>query len=67
MTWTVIFHSEFEPELDELDEAVQDELFAHLLLLEAFGPSLGRPTVDTLSGAVASNMKELRFDAAGGI
>lgn len=43
---------------------VQDELLAHVALLEQFGPQLGRPRVDTLNGSRHSNMKELRFDAA---
>lgn len=47
--------------------AVQDDLLAHAKLLEEFGPTLGRPRVDTLKGSRYSNMKELRFDAAGGV
>jgi hypothetical protein len=35
-------------------------------LLESFGPTLGRPHVDTLKGSRHANMKELRFDAADG-
>lgn len=46
--------------------AVQDELLAHARLLETFGPTLGRPRVDTLNGSRHSNMKELRFRAANG-
>ena len=37
------------------------------MLLEEFGPQLGRPTVDTLKGSTHTNMKELRFDAADGV
>ena len=48
MTWTVAFHSEFEPEFFELARGVQDELLAHAKLLEKFGPNLGRPRVDSL-------------------
>jgi len=36
-------------------------------MLERFGPQLGRPRVDTLNGSDHPNMKELRFDAAGGV
>ena len=36
-------------------------------MLEQFGPQLGRPRVDTLKGSRHANMKELRFDAAGGV
>ena len=49
MTWTVIFHTDFQPEYDLLPEAVQDELFARIAVLEELGPGLGRPTVDTLT------------------
>lgn len=58
---------EFEPEFDELPEAVQDEILAHSGLLAKFGPMLGRPRVDTLSSGKHTNMKELRFEAAGGV
>lgn len=67
MGWTVLFHAAFEPEFDGLPETVQDELLAHARLLETFGPTLGRPRVDTLKGSRHANMKELRFDADGGV
>jgi hypothetical protein len=65
--WTVEFADEFEPEFDELSERVQDELYAQAELLEEFGPTLGRPRVDTLNGSKHANMKELRFDADQGV
>ncbi len=65
MTWQVEFHRDFGPEFDADD--VQRELLARALLLERFGPQLGRPHVDTLKGSSHANMKELRFDAAGGV
>jgi hypothetical protein len=61
MTWTVLFHDEFEVEFDALEVALQDELLAHAQLLQDYGPNLGRPTVDTLKGASIANLKELRF------
>ena len=64
MTWTVELVDEFVSEFTALDQAVQDELLAHVKLLEQFGPTLGRPTVDTLKGSKHVNLKELRFDAA---
>ena len=67
MSWHVRFDTAFELEFDELAAEVQDELLAHAKLIEAFGPRLGRPRVDTLKGARYSNMKELRFDAANGV
>jgi hypothetical protein len=65
--WTVDFHGDFVPEFVALAEAVQDELLAHVAVLETFGPQLGRPRVDTLKGSRHSNMKELRFDASDGV
>jgi len=65
--WTVAFHPDFEPEFRRLATDVQDELLAQAQLLETFGPRLGRPRVDTLSGSRHANMKELRFAAAGGV
>ena len=67
MPWTVLFHAAFEPEFNKLASEVQDEILAHALRLEAAGPSLGRPHVDTLNGSVHANMKELRFSSDGGI
>jgi len=61
MTWTVLFHDAFDAEFEALVEELQDELLAHAKLLAAFGPDLGRPTVDTLKGSRHANMKELRF------
>jgi hypothetical protein len=61
MTWIVLFHDAFDAEFEALVEGLQDELLAHAKLLAAFGPDLGRPTVDTLKGSRHTNMKELRF------
>jgi hypothetical protein len=65
--WTVEFHRDFDPEFDPLPDDVQSEVLAHALLLNRFGPLLGRPRVDTFKGSRHANMKELRFDAAGGV
>lgn len=67
MSWTVIFHAAFDAELAALSETVHDELLAHAALLEQFGPTLGRPSVDTLKGSRHANMKELRFNADDGV
>jgi len=67
MSWVVQFDEAFELEFDELPETVQDEMLAHAKLLEQFGPTLGRPRVDTLNGSRHPNMKELRFQANGGV
>jgi hypothetical protein len=64
--WVVEISDEFEPEFDAFEEEVQTEILALSLLLEQFGPQLGRPRVDTLKGSRHANMKELRFSAANG-
>jgi hypothetical protein len=67
MAWTVANHDEFDAEFDALPEEVQDELLAFTVLLETYGPTLGRPHADTLAGSKYANMKELRFSAADGV
>jgi hypothetical protein len=61
MPWVVLFHDAFEPEFAGLDEAMQNALLIETGLLERFGPTLGRPHVDTLKGSKHRNMKELRI------
>jgi hypothetical protein len=58
---------EFEAELLALPSEVRVELLAQARVVEQFGPMTGRPRVDTLKGSKHANMKELRFDAAGGV
>jgi hypothetical protein len=67
MAWNVDFHDDFVVEYHTLPKEVEDELLACVTVLEQFGPLLGRPRVDTLSGSRHANMKELRFDAADGV
>jgi hypothetical protein len=67
MPWNVAFGDEFDEEFEELPEVVQDELLAFAKLLAVFGPRLGRPHADTLNDSAFSNMKELRFEADGGV
>lgn len=65
--WKVDLHNDFAVEYAGLHPDVQDELLAHIELLEQFGPQLSRPHADALKGSSHANMKELRFDAAGGV
>lgn len=67
MTWEVDYHPAFRKEQDDLPEGVQDELAAIIELLKVAGPHLTRPHTDTLNGSKHANMKELRFDAGGGV
>jgi hypothetical protein len=65
--WDVIFEDEFDLEFHAMSEGLQNELLAHALLLRDYGPTLGRPTVDSLKGSKHSNMKELRFNFLNGV
>jgi hypothetical protein len=67
MKWAVELHEEFDAEFGYLAKDVQDELLAQAAVIECFGPQTGRPRVDTLNGSCYANMKELRFDADGGV
>jgi hypothetical protein len=66
VSWVVEIGDEFRPEFYALHDDVQEEILALMLLLQQFGPQLGRPRVDTLKGSSHANMKELRFSAADG-
>jgi hypothetical protein len=65
--WAVEYEDAFEVEVRSFPEDVQDKLASLALLLEAIGPRLGRPQVDTLKGSKHANMKELRFSAGKGV
>lgn len=67
MTWIVKFDDAFDPEFERLSAAVQDELLAQAEVIERLGPQASRPRGDTLKGSKHANMKELRFDADGGV
>jgi hypothetical protein len=67
MAWPVEFYSAFVPEFDALEKEVRLELLAFVKLLREFGPTLQRPHCDTLNGSRHANMKELRFNADGGV
>jgi hypothetical protein len=61
------FHDDFAAEVGRLSNSVRIELLATARLLEEFGPTLGRPHVDTLAGSPIPNLKEPRFSADGGV
>ena len=67
MTWIVILHPAFKAEYEALPEAVRMQLDKLIDRLRQFGPQLGRDAVDTLKGSRYANMKELRFEADGGV
>lgn len=49
----------------EQEQNAQTAIFAHIGLLKTFGPTLGRPHVDTLKGSRFTNLKELRVQYQG--
>ena len=65
MEWDVQLDEEFAVWFHGLAEALQDEIFAHIILLRERGPNLGRPYVDTLEDSESANMKELRVQFRG--
>ncbi len=65
--WEVRFERAFTKEFPLLSDDVRSEVFALADMLESFGPDLGRPYVDRLKGSAYANMKELRFEADGGV
>src|SRR5712691_985273 len=67
LVWIVELAPEFESELPALAAEVRIELLAQARVIERFGPTIGRSRVDTLNGSKHANMKELRFDAGGGV
>jgi hypothetical protein len=65
--WGFLYTDEFGAWFETLTEDQQDAVIARVDLLEAEGPALGRPTVDTIAGSRHPNMKELRVSKGGAI
>ncbi|MEL2241413.1 type II toxin-antitoxin system RelE/ParE family toxin [Leclercia adecarboxylata] len=63
--WTVLLGKVFETWLQDQEEGVQEKVFADLINLQTYGPSLSRPYADTIRGSRHNNMKELRIQYAG--
>lgn len=55
----------FDEWFRKLDEVEQDAILEDLRVLEAFGPTLGRPWVDTINGTTLKNLKEPRIRHTG--
>ena len=62
MPWEVLTLPPFDEWFESLDPGDQDAIDARIGLLKEFGPTLGRPTVDTLGRSRHHNMKELRTE-----
>jgi hypothetical protein len=58
--WAVNATDEYLEWFGEQTTECKEALLAKVLLLEEFGPQLGRPHADTLKGSRIKNLKELR-------
>lgn len=58
--WHIDATEEYLKWFREQEPEIQDAVLSKVLLLEAFGPQLGRPHADTLKGSRIKNLKELR-------
>jgi len=63
--WEVEFTDEFGTWWEGLSEAEQVDVRAEVNLLRRFGPSLGRPHVDSVASSKHGNMKEMRVQHRG--
>jgi hypothetical protein len=59
MEWKIEFDEEFSTWFEGLDEGLQDEIKATLIVLAQLGPALRRPRVGKIEGSKHSEMKEL--------
>ncbi len=58
--WHIQMSPEVETWLDSEPVAVRERVDMVLTVLREQGPGLGRPLVDSISGSVIGNLKELR-------
>lgn len=65
MPWDVEGTEQFERWYLGCDDDAQEDIEAGVELLGEYGPMLGRPAADTLSGSRYPNMKELRVQSNG--
>lgn len=65
MGWNVLLDADFEKWLYQQEARVRVSITASAKLLSQFGPTLGRPRVDTLKGSKLMNLKELRVQHQG--
>ncbi len=63
--WEVEFTDQFHDWWLTLDEEQQEALAGRVRLLQARGPSLGRPSVDTIASSRHQHMKEIRCSKHG--
>jgi hypothetical protein len=58
--WAVAATNEYLKWFRSQAPEAQEALLSKVLILEEFGPQLGRPHADTLKGSKIKNLKELR-------
>ncbi|MEU0540902.1 type II toxin-antitoxin system RelE/ParE family toxin [Nocardia sp. NPDC005978] len=58
--WEIYVVNEVRDWIEDLDELSYKRVVEAIDALSDFGPGLGRPLVDTISGSSFSNLKELR-------
>lgn len=59
--WKIKRTNEIIEWVTSLDDDAKEAILKTLLILQEFGPSLGRPYVDTIKESRHANMKELRI------
>ncbi|MDA8302124.1 MAG: type II toxin-antitoxin system RelE/ParE family toxin [Actinomycetota bacterium] len=67
MSWGVVTTDDFDVWLYGLSEDQQAAVVARVDMLATSGPTLGRPTVDSIKGSRHHNMKELRCSKGGAL
>jgi hypothetical protein len=66
MAWEIVTVEYFDDWFLGLNASEQQDVLAAILVLEQFGPALGRPFVDSLKGTKkVKNLKELRVQHKG--
>lgn len=66
MSWKVVTVDYFDDWFLGLDASAQQDVLSAIFVLEQFGPTLGRPYVDSIKGMdKVKNLKELRVQHKG--
>ena len=63
--WDIQATDEYLEWFNQQSVKVKEVILAKVVLLQAFGPQLGRPHADTLKGSSVKNLKELRVHTGG--
>lgn len=63
--WDIQATDEYLEWFNQQSVQVKEVILAKVVLLQAFGPQLGRPHADTLKGSSVKNLKELRVHTGG--